>query len=64
MSGALGANVYQNNPRISKLWIAPRKLSIWAFSKLLWRVYQERFDMAIDFFSNPKSAQNRFCQSR
>ncbi|MDR2152557.1 MAG: glycosyltransferase family 9 protein [Helicobacteraceae bacterium] len=60
MSEELGANVYQNNPRVSRLWIVPRKLSTWTFVKLLWRVYQERFDMAIDFFSNPKSAQITF----
>ncbi|MDR0664700.1 MAG: glycosyltransferase family 9 protein [Helicobacteraceae bacterium] len=60
MSEELGANVYQNNPRISRLWIIPRKFSALAFIKLLWRVYRERFDITIDFFSNPKSAQIAF----
>ncbi|MDR1450850.1 MAG: glycosyltransferase family 9 protein [Helicobacteraceae bacterium] len=60
MSEKLGANVYQNSPRISRLWIVPRKFSAWAFVKLLWRVYRERFDITIDFFSNSKSAQIAF----
>ncbi|MDR2034144.1 MAG: glycosyltransferase family 9 protein [Helicobacteraceae bacterium] len=60
MSEPLGANVYQNNPNVSRLWIIPRKPSIWAFATLLRRVYRERFDLVIDFFGNPKSAQITF----
>jgi ADP-heptose:LPS heptosyltransferase len=60
MSEELGANVYLNNPHISRLWIVPRNGSVWGFIKLLLCVYKERFDLVIDFFSNPKSAQITF----
>jgi ADP-heptose:LPS heptosyltransferase len=60
MSEELGANVYLNNPRISRLWIIPRNCSKWAFIKLLLSVYKERFDLTIDFQSGAKSAQIAF----
>lgn len=53
MAEPLGANVYRNNPHISRLWAIPRKQSIGAFLKLLWQVNRQKFDLVIDFFSNP-----------
>ena len=57
MSEPLGANVYRNNPHVSRVWTVPRKQSLRETLGLFLEVYKERFDLVIDFFSNPKSAQ-------
>lgn len=57
MSEPLGANVYQNSPRIDRLWVIKRKQSALETLKLFWQVNREKYDLVIDFFSNPKSAQ-------
>ena len=57
MTEPLGANVYKNNPHISRLWSVPRKQCVGESLKLFWEVYREGFDLVVDFFSNPKSAQ-------
>ena len=60
MTEQLGANVYQNSPHISGLWIVPSKPNLLQILKLFWRIYRYKFDLTIDFFSNPKSAQLSF----
>ena len=47
----------QHNPYLSEVWVLPRKMTVPRYGKTLWEIRQKRFDLVIDFFSNPKSAQ-------
>lgn len=49
--------VLQHNPYLNEVWVLERKMSLLGYGKMLWQLRQKRFDLVIDFFSNPKSAQ-------
>lgn len=49
--------VLQHNPYLNEVWVFQRKTALRQFFKSLWEVRQKRFDLVVDFFSNPKSAQ-------
>jgi ADP-heptose:LPS heptosyltransferase len=46
----------RNHPTITKLWVAPMR-GLAGFVDLLRKLRLERYDLVIDFFSNPRSAQ-------
>jgi heptosyltransferase III len=52
-----GAHVYRRSPHIDRLWTVPEGAGTWAMLRLLRAVRAERFDLVLDFFSNPRSAQ-------
>ena len=60
MTEPLGANVYKNNPFVSRVWVVKRKPSLRETLSLMLAIRREKFDLVIDFFSNPKSAQLTF----
>ncbi len=48
------------HPALTNLWVAPRRGLI-AVIETARRLRRERYDLVIDFFSNPRSAQFVFC---
>jgi len=46
----------RNHPFVRKLWVAPRD-GLAATIELMRHLRRERYDLAIDFFANPRSAQ-------
>jgi ADP-heptose:LPS heptosyltransferase len=53
----LGANIYRDNQYIDQLIILPNKLTIFALFKYYYFFFTQRYDIVIDAFGNPKSAQ-------
>jgi ADP-heptose:LPS heptosyltransferase len=53
----LGANVYSNSKNVDRVITIPRKLGLFGLLKFFFQVYQEKYDLVIDCFCNPKSAQ-------
>ncbi len=49
--------VLQNNPYLDEVLLFSRKNSFWEYLRFLWRLYEGKFDIVIDFFGNPRSAQ-------
>ena len=49
--------VLEHNPLLNEVLLFQRKPSLRQYLKFLWEVRQRRFDLVIDFFSNPRSAQ-------
>lgn len=49
----------RGHPQIRKLWVAPYR-GFWDTVELLRSLRRERYDLVIDFFSNPRSAQFAF----
>ncbi|MDR2905019.1 MAG: glycosyltransferase family 9 protein [Helicobacteraceae bacterium] len=60
MSEHLGINAYKFSPRVNRIWAINRKLSFIETIKLFLQVRHEKFDLVIDYFSNPRSAQITF----
>ncbi len=56
----LGGNVYKYNQNVSHLKIIPRKISPAELCKLVSELRKKKYDLIIDCFSNPKSAQITF----
>ncbi|HNY49691.1 MAG TPA: glycosyltransferase family 9 protein [Smithella sp.] len=56
----LGANVYRYNPHVNNLKIIPRKAGVWDIFLLTNALRKEKYDLTVDCFSNPKSAQITF----
>ena len=56
----LGANVYRHIPHINNLKVIPRKAGIWDIFRLTSELRKEKYDLTVDCFSNPKSAQITF----
>jgi heptosyltransferase III len=52
-----GSQVYRNSPHIDRVWTVPVRPGGWSMLKLFGALHAERFDLVIDFFSNPRSAQ-------
>jgi heptosyltransferase III len=52
-----GSQVYRNNPHVDRVWTVPARPGIRSMLRLFRAVRAERFDLVIDFFSNPRSAQ-------
>lgn len=53
----LGANVYSSHKNVDHVITIPRKLGFFRLLKLFSQIYQEKYDLVIDCFCNPKSAQ-------
>jgi ADP-heptose:LPS heptosyltransferase len=53
----LGEQVLQRNPHINRLIVMPRKPTIAQNAQLLMQIRRERYDVVIDFYGNPRSAQ-------
>lgn len=49
--------VLEHNPYLSEVWRIAAKSSFWQKLKLLWQIRKKNFDLVIDFFGNPRSAQ-------
>ncbi len=49
--------VFQNSPRVDAVRLYPRNAGLWEHLRLMRDLRRERFDVVIDFFSNPRSAQ-------
>lgn len=49
--------ILQHNPYLDSILLFNRKGSFWQYLKFLWELRQRKFDLAIDFFGNPRSAQ-------
>ncbi|MGK5093501.1 glycosyltransferase family 9 protein [Deltaproteobacteria bacterium TL4] len=49
--------VLRLNPALDEIIIHPKSKSIWSYLHFLWNLRQKRFDLVIDFFGNPRSAQ-------
>jgi len=56
----LGANVYRFNRNVTSIKTAQRKLGIADMFRLICELRKERYDLVVDCFSNPKSAQITF----
>lgn len=56
----LGSNVYRYNSHINNLKIIPRKISFLEMYRIVGEIRKEKYDLVIDCFSNPKSAQLAF----
>jgi len=56
----LGANVYRFNSSVSNVITISRKPGTIELLKLIFRLRKEKYDLLIDCFSNPKSAQLTF----
>ncbi len=55
-----GAAVYRHNPNRTNVFEVPRKMSFWELGKLFFTIRKKRYDLVVDCFSNPKSAQMTF----
>ena len=60
MTEKLGSNVYRFNSHISNLKIIPRKTGVVEMFRLTNELRNEKYDLVVDCFSNPKSAQITF----
>ncbi|MBK6765443.1 MAG: glycosyltransferase family 9 protein [bacterium] len=49
----------RSHPQIHRLWVAPYR-GFWDMVELLRGLRRERYDLVVDFFSNPRSAQFTF----
>jgi ADP-heptose:LPS heptosyltransferase len=49
--------VFQNSPRVNAVKLHPRKSGLLSHLHLMRELRGERYDIVIDFFSNPRSAQ-------
>lgn len=56
----LGGNVYKYNRHVSHLKVIPRKIGLSELYNLISELRKEQYDLVIDCFSNPKSAQITF----
>jgi heptosyltransferase III len=56
----LGGQVYLYNKNINKLIIYPRKIKSYELFYFYYKLYRERYDLIVDSFCNPKSAQFSF----
>jgi heptosyltransferase III len=56
----LGANVYRFNPYVGHVKVIPRKAGVLEIFRLTNALRKEQYDLAVDCFSNPKSAQISF----
>jgi ADP-heptose:LPS heptosyltransferase len=49
--------VFQNSPRVDAVRLHSRRSGLWDHLRLMRDLHRERFDVTVDFFSNPRSAQ-------
>ncbi len=56
----LGSQVYQHNLNVDKIVVIANKMNLWDLAKTYRKISQEKYDMVIDCFCNPKSAQVTF----
>ncbi len=57
LSEHLGIQVYEHNPYVSKRIVVNNKIGFFKLIKTYKNIYKEKYDIVIDAFSNPKSAQ-------
>jgi ADP-heptose:LPS heptosyltransferase len=57
MTEAPSDQLLRNNPRINEVLPFPRNASPWAHLRMLASLRRRRFDLVVDFFSNPRTAQ-------
>ena len=56
----LGSQVYLHNKNINKLIVFPKQMSVPKLFHSYYKLYREKYDLVIDCFCNPKSAQFSF----
>jgi heptosyltransferase-3 len=56
----LGSNVYLNNKNIDKMLIVPQKMKFSTLINTYFKIFKENYNLVIDCFGNPKSAQFTF----
>jgi ADP-heptose:LPS heptosyltransferase len=49
--------VFANSPRVDRILLYPRAGGLLGHLRMMARLRRERFDVVVDFFSNPRSAQ-------
>lgn len=59
----LGSHALAFNKNIDKLWVIDQDIGVWAFLKLLYEIRRQNYDLVVDFFSNPRSAQICFASN-
>ncbi|MES2614338.1 MAG: glycosyltransferase family 9 protein [Bdellovibrionota bacterium] len=60
LTETLGSHVYQYNTNINKLIIIKNKMNFTELLKTYYKINREKYDVVIDCFCNPKSAQFTF----
>jgi len=52
--------IFRNNPYVDEILLHNRKWGLKDYLKFIWELRKRQFDLVVDFFSNPRSAQIAF----